>query len=117
MLAGLLVAAAGACGDDTPRISDVPGGDPRRGNELVSTYACGSCHRVPGVDGADGHSAPPLDHYARRAYVAGIMVNTPENLVRWIRAPQEVQPGNGMPNLGVSEQDARDIAAYLRTLD
>ena len=42
--------------------------------------------------------------------------NTPDNLVRWMRNPQSVVPGNAMPDMGVTEAQARDIAAYLYTL-
>jgi cytochrome c1 len=37
-------------------------------------------------------------------------------MIRWIRQPQEIDPGNGMPDLSVSTRDGRDIAAYLYTL-
>jgi len=43
-------------------------------------------------------------------------VNTPANLFRWIRTPQQVEAGTAMPNLGVTEEQARDIASYLYTL-
>ena len=59
---------------------------------------------------------PPLVGWARRTMVAGYLPNTPDQLVRWITAPQSVAPGNAMPNLGVTDRDARDIAAYLYTL-
>lgn len=48
--------------------------------------------------------------------VAGMLRNSPANLIRWIRDPQGVVPGNAMPDMGVTEADARDIAAYLYTL-
>jgi cytochrome c1 len=35
---------------------------------------------------------------------------------RWIQHPQQVAPGNGMPDLGISDIQARDISAYLYTL-
>jgi cytochrome c1 len=54
---------------------------------------------------------------ATRAVIAGVLPNTPENLVRWLRAPQEVSPHNAMPNLGVTARDAADIAAFLHTLE
>ena len=38
------------------------------------------------------------------------------NMIRWIQRPQDVDPKNVMPNMGVTDQDARDIAAYLYTL-
>jgi cytochrome c1 len=65
---------------------------------------------------ADGTIGPPLGGFGSRIYIAGVQQNTPENLARWIARPQEVQPGNAMPDLGVTEPQARDIAAYLYTL-
>jgi cytochrome c len=59
---------------------------------------------------------PPLTMFARRAYIAGQLSNEPNNLIRWIRDPQAVEPGTAMPNLGVAPAVARDMAAYLYTL-
>jgi len=86
------------------------------GPALIVRYGCGACHDVPGVDGANGHVGPPLTHFGHRVYIAGVLHNTPDNLIRWLRRPQSVVPGNAMPDMGVTEQDARDIAAYLYTL-
>ena len=96
---------------------DLPGGDPERGRQLIrATYGCGACHVIPGVAGAYGKVGPPLDFWAERVYIAGNLPNQPPYLVRWLRDPQAVEPGTAMPNLGVTEIDARDIAAYLYTL-
>jgi hypothetical protein len=59
---------------------------------------------------------PPLSNFALRAYIAGQLPNQPENLLRWLQDPQEVEPGTAMPNLGVGLSVARDMAAYLYTL-
>jgi cytochrome c len=59
---------------------------------------------------------PPLTMFARRAYIAGQLTNQPDNLIRWIQNPQAVEPGTAMPNLGVIPEIARDMAAYLYTL-
>ena len=79
-------------------------------------FGCTACHSVPGIAGANANVGPPLTRFGERTYVAGMLRNTPSNLVRWIRDPQGVVPGNAMPNMGVSEADARDIAAFLYTL-
>jgi cytochrome c1 len=42
--------------------------------------------------------------------------NTPDNLTRWVRNPQQIVPGNAMPDMGLSEAEARDVTAYLYTL-
>ena len=94
----------------------VSGGNARNGEHLIFTYGCGSCHVVPGIAGANGSAGPPLAGFASRLYVAGVFENRPDNLVRWITSPQEVTPGTAMPNLGVTKAQARDMAAYLYTL-
>jgi cytochrome c len=91
-------------------------GNPSRGAALMSWYGCGGCHSIPGISGANALVGPPLDHFVHRGYVAGMLRNTPDNLVRWIRDPQKIVPGNAMPALGIDEHDARDIAAYLYTI-
>jgi cytochrome c len=94
----------------------VPGGDPQRGERAIERYGCGACHVIPGVPGARGAVGPPLTSFAKRTIVAGRLSNTSDNLTRWIRDPQAIEPGTAMPDLGVSDADARDIAAYLYTL-
>ena len=112
-LATLMLAAC-AGGDDPAR--PVPGGDAKAGKQLIANYGCGACHTIPGVRGARGLVGPPLIKFARRTYIAGEVPNTADFLIRWIEVPQAIEPGTAMPNLGVSEGQARDIAAYLYTL-
>jgi mono/diheme cytochrome c family protein len=90
--------------------------DPVRGKTAILQYACVTCHVVPGVVGANAPVGPPLDRMAQRTYLAGRLLNTEENLVRWIREPKAISPHSAMPDLGVTERDARDMAAYLRAL-
>ncbi len=80
------------------------------------TYGCGKCHNVPGIHGANGVVGPPLVALSRRTYIAGNFPNTPENLVHWVMAPQSMKPKTAMPELGLTEPQARDVAAYLYTL-
>jgi len=90
--------------------------DAARGKRALLQYACVTCHRIPGVVGANSPVGPPLDRLAAREWLAGRLRNTEENLVLWIREPKSVAPDSAMPNLGVTERDARDMVAYLRTL-
>ena len=92
------------------------GGDPKQGAILLSAHGCGGCHTIPGVSGANGTIGPPLTGYARRVYVAGKLPNQLDNLMRWIRYPQSIEPGTAMPSLPVNEPEARAMAAYLYTL-
>lgn len=111
----LAVALTAACGSGAPHTL-VPGGDPARGRTAIALYGCGSCHAIGGITGARGRVGPPLTGIAERTMIAGEVPNTPEMIVRWIRNPQAIEPGTAMPNLGVDERTARDIAAYLYTL-
>ena len=94
----------------------VIGGEAQRGPERMVAYGCVACHTVPGIAGANGNVGPPLTRFGSRTYIAGMLRNSPSNLMRWIRDPQGVVPGNAMPNMGVTDAEARDIAAYLYTL-
>ena len=82
----------------------------------MADYGCGSCHVIPGVRNARGQAGPPLGGWAGREFIAGALPNNPRNLIRWIMVPQAVEPGTAMPNLGVSEREAHDMAAHLFSL-
>jgi cytochrome c len=95
---------------------DVERGDSDRGRAAFASYGCGSCHEIPGIEGARGMVGPPLTHWSQRRIIAGEVPNDPERLITWITVPQSIEPGTAMPNLGVTDGDARDMAAYLYTL-
>ena len=125
-LLGLALLAAalpslGACRlfkgeDDADAAAAITGGDPSRGPLLMRKYGCQSCHTIPGVIGADGLVGPPLAGIASRSYIAGVLPNAPDNMLRWIRDPRGVDSLTAMPNVGVTPSDARHIAAYLYSL-
>jgi cytochrome c1 len=118
-LAACAPGAAGqgmAQGGESRQSEYVAGGDPRRGAAAIRAYGCDSCHKIPGIVTANALVGPPLDQWADRHYIAGKLPNEPQFLIQWIRYPQAIEPGTAMPNLGVTEQDARDIGAYLYTL-
>lgn len=91
-------------------------GNPKHGAKLIAHEGCGTCHTIPGIEGADGLVGPPLNTIGKRMIIAGVLANTPANLIHWLMAPQSVVPGNAMPDMGLSARDAADIAAYLYTL-
>lgn len=101
---------------DRPPYELTAGGAADRGHAVIVAKNCGSCHVIPGIRGAQGMVGPPLMYIGRRTYIAGELPNNPDNLVQWVRSPQSVEPKTAMPNLGLSEQQARDVAAYLYTL-
>lgn len=99
------------------RAAAMTGGDVAAGREALRRLGCVTCHAIPGVPGGTGRVGPPLDHLAHRGFIAGVMPNTPQNLIVWIRWPQNILPRGGMPNVGASAADSRNIAAYLYTLE
>lgn len=104
-----------ACARSDPTTT-VEGGDPYRGAQAIQRNGCHSCHRIPGIRGANSYVGPPLNGWSERQYIAGNLQNRPDNLILWIMNPQAIEPGTAMPNMNIDEQEARDIAAYLYTL-
>lgn len=91
-------------------------GNAEHGKQLMLDYGCGACHMVPGVHAARGLVGPPLFYFGERTMIAGELPNTPKNLAQWIQHPKSVEPKTAMPDLGLTEDQADDIAAYLYTL-
>ena len=94
----------------------VPFGDAQHGAQLIVKSGCGTCHEIPGIADAEGHVGPPLDHMAVRTIIAGVLPNTPDNMRLWLKNPQAIVAGNAMPNMELSDDEAKDITAYLYTL-
>lgn len=90
--------------------------DAERGRRALQQYACVGCHKIPGEVGPNAPVGPPLQGIASRLMLGGVLPNTPENMVRWLRDPPRFAPDTAMPALGVTERDALDMAAYLATL-
>lgn len=102
----------GGCSESPPPLH-VADGDRGRGKAAIERYGCHACHTIPGIPGYGANVGPPLGKLASRAYLGGVLPNLPHNLVRWLQDPPAVAPGTVMPRLGVSETEARDMAAYL----
>lgn len=115
----LAVAAAvvvgAACTQEAPPVRVQ--GSTDLGEVAIRKYGCGSCHTIPGIKNADALVGPPLIHFRRRSFIAGQLANNEANLRRWIMDPQGVEPGTAMPDLDVTAEDARNIAAYIESLD
>lgn len=126
-LAPLLAASAlmllAACGKEAEplwlqgRADPLSQADAQRGRKVIERYGCVACHVIPGVRGPASSVGPPLAHMAARAYVGGVLPNTPDNLVRWLRDPPAADPRTAMPDMGLDAAEAKDVAAYLYTLD
>jgi cytochrome c len=107
---------SGACSQDAERLAEeLTGGDVERGEQAFRRYGCGACHELHGRGWAQGHVGPSFHDFAQQTYLPGGQPNTPRALVRWITHPRLVEPRTAMPDLNVSERDARDLAAFLYT--
>jgi len=113
----LLVCAvlASGCTKEAPA-SRVAGGDPERGRLLVQQYQCAACHFIPEVQGPNGDAGPSLQAMGRMSYIAGSIPNQPENMIRFLQNPPAVKPGTLMPALGISNEEARHMAAFMYSL-
>lgn len=94
----------------------ITGGNPVDAPMLMIRNGCAGCHSIAGVPAAHGRTGPALDGIAERSFIAGVLPNTPRNLVAWIRDARGINPRTAMPSTFVSEADARDMAAYLYAL-
>lgn len=116
----LALAVATGCSRQSPEYREAVrmthGGDPHAGRDAIRKYGCQACHTIPGVQGATAVVGPPLDRMGSRVYIAGSFPNNPQNMMQWLRQPQQMRPHSAMPNMGVTEDDSRNIAAYLYTL-
>jgi cytochrome c oxidase subunit 2 len=94
-----------------------PGGaDASHGAQLFRERTCINCHAIQGTE-ATARVGPDLSHVAARETLgSGVVRNTAENLARWIADPNRIKPGVLMPNLKLTPDDNRAIAAYLETL-
>lgn len=94
----------------------VIGGDPELGRAVIAAVECGVCHSIPGIAGANGVVGPPLEDFAQRQFIAGIVPNEPGILARCVRDAPSIAQNTGMPDMPITEEEARDVAAYLYTL-
>lgn len=115
--AAILVSCCTMLAACSPGNPSVLGGDPQAGRLLLRQYGCGSCHRIPGVAGAVGNVGPPLGAVGKRVYLAGRVPNRPETMAAWIRNPRAFDERTGMPDMQVSESQARHMVSYLYTLE
>jgi cytochrome c oxidase assembly factor CtaG/cytochrome c2 len=113
----LVIALHGCSGPGEARAASLMvGGDADRGAEAIRKYGCVTCHTIPGIREAHARVGPPLGGIAGRSYIGGVISNSPDHMIQWIENPQAIDNKTAMPNLGVTERDARDIATYLYTL-
>ncbi|WP_420238112.1 cytochrome c oxidase subunit II [Telmatobacter bradus] len=86
------------------------------GKEVFLHTACVNCHTVSGTL-AKGRFGPDLTHLASRDTLgSGVVMNTPENLRKWIDDPDSIKPGSLMPRMHLSSHDLDLVTAYMASL-
>lgn len=114
---GLLLVLLAGCGRNANEAAAaVTGGDPEAGRATIKRAGCATCHTIPGIPGANARVGPPLAGVGVRGFIGGVLPNRPDNLIAWLLDPPAQNARTVMPNLGLTEPEARDVAAYLYTL-
>ena len=110
----LMTLALAACsGAGETRTRAVPAGDPERGLEIMREAGCGACHAIPGLDWPRGQVGPPLHGMGERALIGSGLPNRPATLIPYLMNAPDVDPGSAMPPMPITEEEARDVAAWL----
>lgn len=112
---GLLGLAA--CADKAGAPRDLAGADAVEGLRLIRTQGCGACHAIPGVAWPEGRTGGSLAGVGARPMIAGRLPNQPAVMAAFVRDAPSLLPDTGMPPMLLTHAEARDIAAYLYTLD
>ncbi|MEX0799211.1 MAG: c-type cytochrome [Bacteriovoracaceae bacterium] len=89
----------------------------KKAKAAIKKYGCHACHVIPGVSGANGRVGPKLEDIKEQIYIGGVLANTPEHMAEWVMNPQRHSPNTAMPNLNVSEEDAKAIVDYLYNVE
>ncbi len=113
LLACFGLAACDGPPDRTPTLGDA---DAAKGLQLVTDKGCVACHTFPDVKWPRGRLGPSLDGFARQGLIAGRLPNQPGVLMQFVRNAPGLMPGTAMPAISMSDQEARDVTAYLLTL-
>ena len=113
LLACFGLAACDGPPDRTPTLGDA---DAAKGLQLVTDKGCVACHTFPDVKWPRGGLGPSLDGFARQGLIAGRLPNQPGVLMQFVRNAPGLVPGTAMPAITMTDQEARDVTAYLLTL-
>jgi cytochrome c2 len=95
----------------------MPGADAAAGRAVVERVGCATCHDFPDIGWPRGAVGPALDGFAGQALIVGRIPNRPDLLAAFVRDAPAIVPGAAMPTMPITEEEARDVAAYLYTLD
>lgn len=117
MAATALALAAAGCVDKADLPRSVAQADPAEGLRIVERVGCAACHAVPGVRWPEGRTGGSLAGVGARPLIAGRLPNQPDTMAAFVRNAPGLVPDTGMPAMPLTADEARDVAAYLYTLD
>jgi len=106
-----------ACADKRQQPRDITGADAAAGLAVIERLGCAACHQIPGVDWPQGTVGGSLNGFADRSMIAGRFPNQPDTLATWVRNAPSMSATTGMPAMPMTSAEARDVAAYLYTLE
>ena len=111
-----LVILIAACKPPPDDRHHMPEASAARGKEIIARVGCGACHVVPGVAWPQGRVGPSLEAFATQNLIAGQVPNRPDLLAGFVRNAPAYVRGSTMPAMPLTEEESRDVAAYLYTL-
>lgn len=83
------------------------------GRIALQQYDCIGCHEIPKITGAATNVGPPLKGIQRQIFLVGLLPMNADNLIQWIRFPEQIKPGTTMPNMNVPPEHAALMVEYL----
>lgn len=116
-MAACLISSLSACADKAKTPRSLARADPDEGLRLIERHGCAACHAIPGVRWPQGRTGGDLAGVGARPMLAGRLPNQPGVLAAFVRDAPSLAPDTGMPPMPLTEAEARDVAAYLYTLD
>ena len=117
VLLGLSGLALSACVDKADLPRPIVQADAAEGLAIIRQVGCAACHTIPGVAWPQGRSGGNLSGFGALPMIAGRLPNQPDVLIGWLIDAPSMDPGTAMPPMPLTQDQARDVAAYLYTLD
>jgi sulfur-oxidizing protein SoxX len=117
LLTAALCCSLSACADNADAPRSLSQADPAQGLKLIERHGCAACHVIPNIPWPQGRTGGSLDGIGGRPMIAGRLPNQPDMMTRFVRDAPSLLPDTGMPAMPLTEAEARDVAAYLYSLD
>jgi len=109
--------ALGACEQPPQSRYTFSAAQEQRGLTAITAAGCGACHVIPGIAWPQGRMGPSLQGFDDIGLIAGALPNSPENLAAFVRNAPQAKRGSTMPSMPLTQEESRDVAAYLYGID